>query len=81
MTFRIESSLLTMPFGVVATGGAWIFSYIAAKWHNRRTLVASMALLLPILGTALVYGLPRTIIPGQMVGLYLMYFYWRESLA
>ncbi|KAK9413001.1 putative Major facilitator superfamily (MFS) profile domain-containing protein [Seiridium unicorne] len=72
----LESSLLTMPFGIVATGGAWVFSYIAAKWHNRRTLVASMALLLPILGTALVYGLPKANIPGQMVGLYFMYFYW-----
>ncbi|KAK8030256.1 hypothetical protein PG993_011547 [Apiospora rasikravindrae] len=72
----LESSLLTMPFGVVATGGAWAFSYIAARWRNRRTLVASIALLLPILGTALVYGLPRDNIPGQMIGLYFMYFYW-----
>ncbi|KAK6220715.1 hypothetical protein LQW54_001906 [Pestalotiopsis sp. IQ-011] len=72
----LESSLLTMPFGIVATGGAWVFSYLAAKWHNRRTLVASLALLLPIFGTALVYGLPRTNIPGQMIGLYFMYFYW-----
>ncbi|KAF3023007.1 hypothetical protein E8E14_011085 [Neopestalotiopsis sp. 37M] len=72
----LESSLLTMPFGIVATGGAWVFSYAAAKWHNRRTLVASLALLLPIFGTALVYGLPRTNIPGQMIGLYFMYFYW-----
>ncbi|KAI1495433.1 major facilitator superfamily domain-containing protein [Biscogniauxia marginata] len=72
----LEASLLTMPFGVLATSGAWFFSYIAAKWHNRRTLVACIALLLPILGTSLVYGLPRSNIAGQMVGLYLMYFYW-----
>ncbi|KAK8078690.1 major facilitator superfamily domain-containing protein [Apiospora phragmitis] len=72
----LESSLLTMPFGVVATGGAWAFSYIAARRRNRRALVASIALLLPILGTAIVYGLPRDKIPGQMVGLYFMYFYW-----
>ncbi|KAI1636246.1 major facilitator superfamily domain-containing protein [Biscogniauxia mediterranea] len=72
----LEASLLTMPFGVLATSGAWFFSYIAAKWHNRRTFVACIALLLPILGTSLVYGLPRSNIAGQMVGLYLMYFYW-----
>ncbi|KAI1473392.1 MFS general substrate transporter [Daldinia eschscholtzii] len=72
----LVSSLLTMPFGVLATGGAWGFSYIAAKWHNRRALTAALALLLPIFGTALVYGVPRTNIPGQMVGLYFMYFYW-----
>ncbi|EON97374.1 putative allantoate permease protein [Phaeoacremonium minimum UCRPA7] len=72
----LEASLLTMPFGILATSSAWLFSYIAARWHNRRTLVACFALLLPILGTALVYGLPRTNIAGQMVGLYFMYFYW-----
>ncbi|OIW28286.1 MFS general substrate transporter [Coniochaeta ligniaria NRRL 30616] len=72
----LESSLLTMPFGVVATSGAWFFSYVASRWHNRRSLVACIALVLPIIGTAVVYGLPRSNIPGQMVGLYLMYFYW-----
>lgn len=72
----LESSLLTMPFGIIATGGAWVFSYWAAKWHNRRTLVAGFALVLPLFGTALVYGLPRTNVAGQMVGLYFMYFYW-----
>jgi len=74
----LESSLLTMPFGIVATGGAWFFSYVAARWRNRRTVVASIALLLPILGTSIVYGLPRNNIPGQMIGLYFMYFYWRK---
>lgn len=73
----LESSLLTMPFGVVATGGAWAFSYWAARWRNRRTLVASIALMLPLFGTVLVYALPRDNVPGQMVGLYFMYFYWR----
>ncbi|OTB01344.1 hypothetical protein M426DRAFT_75212 [Hypoxylon sp. CI-4A] len=72
----LVSSLLTMPFGVLATGGAWAFSYIAARWHNRRSLTAALALVLPIFGTALVYGLPRTNVAGQMTGLYFMYFYW-----
>ncbi|KAI1077447.1 MFS general substrate transporter [Whalleya microplaca] len=72
----LVSSLLTMPFGVLATGGAWAFSYLAAKWHGRRALTAALALLLPVFGTALVYGLPRTNVAGQMVGLYFMYFYW-----
>ncbi|KAI1336860.1 major facilitator superfamily domain-containing protein [Xylariaceae sp. FL0016] len=72
----LEASLLTMPFGVLATSGAWFFSYIVAQWRNRRTLVACIALLLPIFGTSLVYGLPRDNIAGQMVGLYFMYFYW-----
>ena len=77
----LESSLLTMPFGVFATFSAWVFSYIAAKWHNRRTIVSSIALLFPLLGTALMYGLPKTMVPAQMVGLYLAYLYWRKSIA
>lgn len=74
---NLKASLLTMPFGIVATFGAWFFSY-AASLTNRRTFVACVSLLLPILGTALVYGLPRSNLAGQLVGLYFMYFYWRE---
>lgn len=74
---NLKASLLTMPFGIVATFGAWFFSYIASL-TNRRTFVACGALLLPILGTALVYGLPQSNVAGQLVGLYFMYFYWRE---
>lgn len=74
---NLKASLLTMPFGIVATFGAWFFSYIASL-TNRRTFVACAALLLPILGTALVYGLAQSNVAGQLVGLYLMYFYWRK---
>lgn len=74
---NLKASLLTMPFGIVATFGAWFFSYVASL-TNRRTFVACTALLLPILGTALVYGLPKSSVAGQLVGLYFMYFYWRE---
>ncbi|KAL6855502.1 hypothetical protein ACO1O0_006651 [Amphichorda felina] len=72
----LEASLLTMPFGVFATFGAWVFSYIAAKWQNRRTVVAAIALLIPLVGTSLVYSLSRSLIAVQMFGLYLMYLYW-----
>ncbi|KAJ4386139.1 hypothetical protein N0V93_009032 [Gnomoniopsis smithogilvyi] len=72
----LNASLLTMPFGLLATSSAWFFSFIASRWHNRRTLVACIALLLPIFGAALVYGLPQSNVAGQLVGLYFMYFYW-----
>ncbi|KAL1875476.1 hypothetical protein Daus18300_003215 [Diaporthe australafricana] len=72
---NLKASLLTMPFGIMATFGAWFFSYIASL-TNRRTFVACAALLLPILGTALVYALPQSNVAGQLVGLYFMYFYW-----
>lgn len=74
---NLQASLLTMPCGVAATFGSWVFSYIASL-TNRRTFVACAAALVPILGTALVYGLPRSNVAGQMVGMYLMYFYWRQ---
>ncbi|KAI1137724.1 MFS general substrate transporter [Hypoxylon sp. FL0543] len=75
----LVSSLLTMPFGVLVTVGTWAFSYLAARWHNRRALTAAIALLFPFFGTALMYGLPRTKVAGQIVGLYFMYLYWRNS--
>lgn len=74
----LEASLLTMPFGVVATIGGWVFGYIATIWYSRRSLTACISLIIPIIGTAVVYGLPQTNIAGQMVGLYFMYFYWRQ---
>jgi predicted MFS family arabinose efflux permease len=74
----LESSLLTMPFGVFATCSAWAFSFIAARWTNRRIVVAAIALLCPLLGTGLVYGVSRSVVPVQMFGLYLMYLYWRR---
>lgn len=73
----LNASLLTMPFGVLCTGGAWVFSTWAGKWSNRRTIVASISCLFPLVGTALVYGLPSSVVSAQMVGLYLMYLYWR----
>lgn len=75
---NLEASLMTMPFGILATSSAWFFSFFASRWHNRRTIVACIALVLPLFGTALVYGLPRSNVAGQLVGLYFMYFYWRK---
>ncbi|KAI0165748.1 major facilitator superfamily domain-containing protein [Xylariaceae sp. FL1272] len=77
----LVSSLLTIPFGVLATSSAWVFSFWAQKWHNRRSvssvpIVACVALLLPIIGTVVIYVTPRTNVPAQLVALYFMYFYW-----
>jgi MFS transporter, ACS family, allantoate permease len=54
----LDASLLTMPFGVLATTSAWAFGYWAARWHNRRTIVACIALILPIIGTVVGIILP-----------------------
>ncbi|KAH7006910.1 major facilitator superfamily domain-containing protein [Ilyonectria destructans] len=72
----VEASLLTMPNGVVSTIAAFVFSLLSAKWHNRRCLVTMLACTVPIIGTAVVYALPRSNIGGQMVGLYFLYTYF-----
>jgi hypothetical protein len=54
------------------------FRGLSVKWHNRRIIVASVAPLIPLLGTALVYALPKSMTAVQMFGLYLMNLYWRK---
>ncbi|KAE8146981.1 MFS general substrate transporter [Aspergillus avenaceus] len=69
----VHTSLLNMPTGVMSTISAFGFSWLAARWHNRRCLVAMIAACLPIIGSIVVYTLPRTNVGGQMVGIY---FVW-----
>ena len=61
-----------MPTGIMSTLSAFIFSWVAAKWTNRRCLVTMIAAFIPAIGAILVYALPRTNIGGQMVGIYLV---------
>lgn len=72
----VEASLLTMPTGVMSTIAAFVFSLMSAKWKNRRCLVTMIACLVPIMGTIIVFALPRSNIAGQMVGLYFLYAYF-----
>lgn len=70
------SALLSMPNGVISSISGFSASYAAAKWKNRRVFCAMIAVCFPLLGTALVYGIPRSAVGAQMFGLYLMYCYW-----
>ncbi|KAL2847507.1 fungal-specific transcription factor domain-containing protein [Aspergillus pseudoustus] len=72
----VNTSLLNMPTGVMSTLSAFVFSWIAAKWDNRRCLVTMVASCVPAIGAIIVYTLPRTNIGGQMVGIYLLYTYF-----
>lgn len=65
-----------MPTGVMSTLAAFVFSLIAAKWQDRRCLLTIFACIVPIIGAAMVYAIPRTNLGGQMVGLYLLYTYF-----
>ncbi|KAH8430646.1 uncharacterized protein LDX57_008309 [Aspergillus melleus] len=72
----VNTSLLNMPTGIMSTISAFFFSWLAAKWTDRRCLVTMIAACLPIIGSVVVYTLPRTNIGGQMVGIYLLYTYF-----
>lgn len=67
-----NTSLLNMPTDVVFTLSTFCCSWVAAKWSNRRCLVAMLACCIPITGAIMVYSLPRTNVGGQMVGIYLV---------
>ncbi|KAL4941188.1 hypothetical protein BDV06DRAFT_212853 [Aspergillus oleicola] len=73
---EVNTSLLNMPTGVMSTLSAFVFSWIAARWSNRRCLVTMIASCVPAIGAIIVYTLPRTNIGGQMVGIYLLYTYF-----
>lgn len=70
----VTTSLLNMPTGIMSTLSAFLFSWVAAKWTNRRCFVTIIAACIPAVGAILVYTLPRTNIGGQMVGIYLVLF-------
>ncbi|RAL03209.1 uncharacterized protein BO80DRAFT_470930 [Aspergillus ibericus CBS 121593] len=65
-----------MPTGLMSTLSAFIFSWLAARWIDRRCLVTMIASCLPIVGSVLVYSLPKSNVGGQMVGIYLLYTYF-----
>ncbi len=70
------SALLSMPNGVISSISGVVFCLIAGKWKNRRCFTVMIACVPPLVGTAIVYALPRSNMVGQMFGLYLMYCYW-----
>ncbi|EEU38145.1 uncharacterized protein NECHADRAFT_47932 [Fusarium vanettenii 77-13-4] len=76
-----KSALLSMPNGIISSISGFIASYCAAKWVGRRTFVVMISICFPLLGTGLVYGLPRSNIGGQLFGLYMMYCYWAPYVA
>ncbi|PWY77329.1 allantoate permease [Aspergillus sclerotioniger CBS 115572] len=72
----VQTSLLNMPTGIMSTLSAFLFSWLAACWVDRRCLVTMIAACLPIVGSVLVHSLPPTNIGGQVVGIYLLYTYF-----
>ncbi|OAA54078.1 Major facilitator superfamily domain, general substrate transporter [Niveomyces insectorum RCEF 264] len=71
-----DSSLMTIPTGIVSTLSGIFFSYLLGRTRNYRALVTAASLLPCLAGTIIMYTLPRTNKGGQVVGLYLAYVYW-----
>jgi MFS transporter, ACS family, allantoate permease len=73
---KLETSLLAMPPGAMSTLSGIALSYLASRTRRYRTIMISVAVLLPLLGAVLCYTLPRSNLAGQLVGLYILYTYW-----
>lgn len=71
-----ESSLMTMPNGVIATISTIFFNWLCGKTHNKRSLWSIVSLIFPIIGAALSYSVDEGNIGARLVGLYFMYFYF-----
>ncbi|KAJ9260555.1 hypothetical protein DTO212C5_8484 [Paecilomyces variotii] len=72
----LDSSLMTIPTGVISTISGIFFSYFAGRTREYRSLVTVSSLIIPLVGTIVVYVLPRSNAAGQLVGLYMLYVYW-----
>ncbi|EAZ63032.2 allantoate permease [Scheffersomyces stipitis CBS 6054] len=72
----MKSSLMGIPTGVIATIATIFFTYLCNKFSNRRSLIAIISLIPPLAGSAILYGVDRSKVAPQLVGLYLLYFYF-----
>lgn len=65
----LQTSLLAMPPGAMSTLSGIGLSYLVATTRRYRTIIVIVSILLPLFGAVLCYALPRTNLPGQLVGL------------
>ncbi|ODV96266.1 hypothetical protein PACTADRAFT_40386 [Pachysolen tannophilus NRRL Y-2460] len=77
----VQSSLMGMPTGVIATLSTVGFTWLAARWTNRRCLTAFISLIIPLIGSVVCYASPHSNTAAQLVGLYFMYFYFASYVV
>ncbi|TXT15863.1 hypothetical protein VHUM_00366 [Vanrija humicola] len=70
-----QTTLLGIPTGVFSWISSLLFGYIAVK-TKQRCYSAMGSCLIPLMGTILLYRIPRSNIGGSLASLYLVYFYW-----
>ncbi len=72
----LETVLLGMPTGCIQFLSSILLSYIGTIWPNTRCLVASLACLIPLAGTALIWKLPVENKYGRLGVYYVIYLFW-----
>ncbi|CDK26345.1 unnamed protein product [Kuraishia capsulata CBS 1993] len=77
----VESSLMGMPTGVIASLSTVFFTWWGSRWVNRRCFVSILSLIVPLVGAVVVYAVDRSNVAGQLVGLYMMYFYFASYVV
>ncbi|OCF32114.1 allantoate permease [Kwoniella heveanensis BCC8398] len=70
-----QTTLLGIPTGVFSWISSLLFGYLAVR-TKQRCYSAMAACIIPLIGTVLLYKLPRTNHGGSLASLYLVYFYW-----
>lgn len=71
-----QSSLMGAPSGVIATLASVGFNWWSSRTSTRRCLIVVVALFVPLVGSILLYTVNRALVAPQLVGLYLLYFYF-----
>ncbi|CEP23077.1 DAL7 [Cyberlindnera jadinii] len=77
----VQASLMGMPTGVIASLAAFGFTWLAARWNNKRCLVAIISLVVPLIGAVICYASPQSNTGAQLAGLYMMYFYFSSYVV
>jgi ACS family allantoate permease-like MFS transporter len=77
----VKSSLMGIPTGVIASIATVFFTWWAARWENRRCLLAIISLIIPLIGAIILYTVDQKNTAAQLVGLYFMYFYFASYVV
>ncbi|KAG0652743.1 putative transporter [Hyphodiscus hymeniophilus] len=72
----LQTVLLGMPTGCIQFFSSIALSYIGTIYPNTRCIVASLACLIPLAGTALIWKLPTSNKFGRLGVYYVIYLFW-----
>ena len=73
---KLDTTLLGIPTGVLATVWQLILSFIASRAKNSRCATIAISNLVPMICAILMWKLPRTNKHGLLAAYYVFYTYW-----